>query len=79
MLLPFLSPADSAALFEMGISPQILAAKDNGVQKRGYKILAKLMESGKVPIDAEKVLGQLDEVADGLMAAAKKVSGPSFS
>lgn len=48
--------------------------KDNGVQKRGYKILAKLVESGKVSVDAEAILRQLDELADGLAPAAKKVT-----
>ena len=45
------------------------------MQKRGYKILSRLVAGGKVPIDAEAVLKQLDEQADLLAPAAKKVRG----
>lgn len=73
LLLPYISPADATALFQTCLSSDIPGNKDNGVQKRGYKILAKLAESGKVAVDAETVLGQLDEFAEGLAPAAKKV------
>lgn len=73
LLLPYLSSTDANAMFQACLSAEILACKDSGVQKRGYKILAKLANSGKVNIDAEKVLGQLDEVAEGLAPAAKRV------
>ncbi|KAJ6625900.1 armadillo-type protein [Mycena sp. CBHHK59/15] len=73
LLLPNLSPADGQQLFQLCLSAQVLSAKDNGVQKRGYKILTRLIESGKVTVDAVVVLKQLDEVADGLAPAAKKV------
>ena len=52
---------------------QLSENKDNGVQKRGYKILAKLAESGKVAIDVESVLKTLEGNVDGLSSAAKKV------
>lgn len=74
LLQPYLSSADANALFETCLSSEILGSKDNGVQKRGYKILSKLLEGGKVTIDAEEVLGQLDELVEGLAPAAKKVS-----
>ncbi|KAJ7680501.1 armadillo-type protein [Mycena polygramma] len=72
LLLPHLSPADAQQLFQLCLSAQVLSAKDNGIQKRGYKILTRLIESQKVTVDAEVVLKQLDELADGLTPAAKK-------
>lgn len=73
LLLPHLSSADATALFQLCLAPQILGGKDNGVQKRGYKILTKLVEGGRVPLDAEAIIRQLDELSDGLAPAAKKV------
>ncbi|KAJ7496027.1 armadillo-type protein [Mycena galericulata] len=72
LLLPNLSRADAEQLFQLSLSAQVLSAKDNGVQKRGYKILTRLIESQKVVVDAVVVLKQLDELADGLAPAAKK-------
>lgn len=74
LLLPHLAPSDGTALFQLCLSSEVLGCKDNGVQKRGYKILAKLVEGGKVPVDAEPVLRQLDQLVDGLTPAAKKVN-----
>lgn len=73
LLLPYLSQADATALFETCLTPEVLSGKDNGVQKRGYKILAKLMESGKIDVDVGVVLQKLDKLLDGLTSAAKKV------
>lgn len=73
LLVPFLSAQDANALFEVCLSPEVLAVKDTAVQKRGYKILARLAQSGKVPVDAAAVLARLGGVADALHAAAKKV------
>lgn len=73
LLLPYLSSVDAEALFQMCLSPEILGNKDNGVQKRGYKTLAKLAESGKVNVNPEEVFVTLDEQVDGLAPAAKKV------
>lgn len=72
LLTPFLSQTDAAALFQMCLTPQVLASKDVGVQKRGYKILARLAESGKVLVDAEVVVKELEARADALHAAAKR-------
>lgn len=74
LLLPHLSASDATMLFHLCLSNNIIGGKDNGVQKRGYKILAKLVESDKVSIDAERILRQLDELVDGLAPAAKKVA-----
>ena len=56
----------------------MLANQDNGVQKRGYKILTKLVESNKVPVDAQSVIQRLDDVSEGLAPAAKKVGQKLF-
>lgn len=74
LVLPYLSPADLNALFILCLSGDILESKDNAVQKRGYKILAKAAASGKVAVPAEETLQKLEKVAEGLAAAAKKVS-----
>ncbi|KAF8650444.1 hypothetical protein AX16_005247 [Volvariella volvacea WC 439] len=70
--LPYLSPSSAEDLFRVCLSRSVLAAKDNGVQKRGYKILAKLVESNKISPDALTILKQLDDLLDGMSPAAKK-------
>ncbi|KAF9453999.1 NUC173-domain-containing protein [Macrolepiota fuliginosa MF-IS2] len=72
LLLPYLSRADANALFEFCLTPEVLSGRDNGVQKRGYKILAKLAESKKVDVDVVAILKKLDELLEGLTPAAKK-------
>lgn len=73
LLLPFLSSTDAQTLFDLCISAEVLEDKNTGVQKRGYKVLGRLIENGTVTVDPEHVIKQLDGVADGLTAAAKKV------
>ena len=73
LMLSYLSSADATALFNICLAGDILESKDNAVQKRGYKVLAKLVEGGKVDVNADDILKRLDGVADGLAAAAKKV------
>lgn len=82
LLLPYLSATDAKALFELCLTAEVLTSKDNGAQKRGYKILARLLESGKVDVDVVTVLKTLDGLLEGLNPAAKKVhhlspGGPS--
>ncbi|KAG0698148.1 armadillo-type protein [Suillus ampliporus] len=72
LLLPFLEVQDVAALFSTCLAQEVLCHKDNGVQKRGYKILAKLLENGKAEEDALQTFQRLDELSDGLAPAAKK-------
>ncbi len=74
LILPSLSNQDASGLFDIILSKEVLANHDNGVQKRGYKILAKLVEIGKLVLDVEPVLERLDELSDGLVPAAKKVN-----
>jgi len=77
LLLPNLPGPDLKMLFDLTLTLDVLTCKDNGVQKRGYKILTKVTETGKVDIDVESTLKKLDELVDGLSVAAKKVCGPS--
>ncbi|KAI5890624.1 rRNA processing protein RRP12 [Schizophyllum commune H4-8] len=72
ILLPYLPSSDAEPLFAFCLTGDVLGHSETGVQKRGYKILAKLVAGGKVAIDAEAVLKQLDEQADLLAPAAKK-------
>ena len=73
LLLPYISSADARVLYQLCLSSKVLTNKDNGVQKRGYKTLAKLVETGKVNENPEVVFSKLDEQLDGLAPAAKKV------
>jgi ribosomal RNA-processing protein 12 len=74
LLLPHLSTQDASELFDAIFSEEVLVSPDNGVQKRGYKILARLAEGGKLPQDAEPLIKRLDELSDRLSPAAKKVN-----
>jgi len=78
LLLPNLPGPDLKTLFDLSLTLDVLTCKDNGVQKRGYKILTKVTESGKVDINVESTLKKLDELVDGLSVAAKKVCGLSL-
>lgn len=81
LLLPYISEPDAQTLFDLLLSPEVLSGPDAGVQKRGYKILTRLIELEKLPsssadgnnrVDSEKTLGKLDELSDGLSGGAKK-------
>ncbi|KAI0821663.1 NUC173-domain-containing protein [Trametes gibbosa] len=72
LVLPYLSTEDATELLSLYLTNEVLESKDNGVQKRGYKTLARLVESGKVEIDAAAIFKTLEGLVDGLSAAAKK-------
>jgi ribosomal RNA-processing protein 12 len=75
LLLPYLGSTDAQALFKACLSREVIASEDSGVQKRGYKILGKLLDSGKVDdVDTEAAIKELDNMVDSLSAAAKKVT-----
>ena len=74
LIIPHLSTQDASELFDNILSNEVLVNPDNGVQKRGYKILARLIEGGKLSLDAEVLIKRLDELPDGLSPAAKKVN-----
>lgn len=65
-------------LFDFLLNSDVLNCKDNGVQKRGYKILTKGIESGQFDVDVESTLKRIEKLADGLIVVAKKVCGPSL-
>lgn len=73
ILLPFLGDNDSRTLFELSSVEGVLENKETGVQKRGYKILSKLVGSSKIQVTPEDFIQQLEGKADGVSAAAKKV------
>ena len=73
VLLPYLGEKDAQTLFELSSTEDVLENKDTGVQKRGYKILGKLAESGKIEMTPENFIRQLEGKVDGVSAAAKKV------
>ncbi|KAH9859050.1 NUC173-domain-containing protein [Lenzites betulinus] len=72
LVLPYLSMQDATELLNLYLTAEVLESRDNGVQKRGYKTLARLVESGKVQIDAAAIFKTLEGLTDGLTAAAKK-------
>ncbi|KAF9227367.1 NUC173-domain-containing protein [Gyrodon lividus] len=72
LLLPFLDAPDVSSLFQICITEEVLCCKDNGVQKRGYKVLSKLLSSGKVQTDTLVTFQQLEGFTTGLSPAAKK-------
>ena len=74
LLLKGLGPTNSDSLFDLCLSPEVLSGRDNGVQKRGYKILTKLVVNDQVPVDAETILRKLDDLTEGLTPAARKVN-----
>jgi ribosomal RNA-processing protein 12 len=78
LLIPYLTSADSATLFQLSFTPHVLGNSDNGVQKRGYRMLARLIESGKVTVDAESTIQKLNDLSDVLSPSAKKVSQFTF-
>lgn len=78
ILLPFLGDDDSQTLFELSCAEGVLENKDTGVQKRGYKILSKLVDGGKVQVAPGDFIQQLEGKADGVSAAAKKVCSTRF-
>lgn len=72
LLLPCLEAQEMSSLVQICTTNEVLCCKDNGVQKRGYKVLAKVLSSGKVETDAPATLQQLDLFTTGLSPAAKK-------
>lgn len=72
LLLPFLETPDITSLFRLCLSEEVLSCKDNGIQKRGYKLLAKSISSGKLQVDVLDTLRTLDSFVTGLSPAAKK-------
>ncbi|TFK68676.1 NUC173-domain-containing protein [Pluteus cervinus] len=72
LLLPQLSVANATELFQVCLLNEVLGSSDGGMQKRGYKILTRLLQQSKLTIDPLAVFKDLDTMADRLLPAAKK-------
>lgn len=72
ILLPYLDSARASLLFEWCMAPEVLGASDHGIQKRGYKTLTRLVESGSISIDVPIIIQKLDAFSEGLAPSAKK-------
>ncbi|KAF8515453.1 NUC173-domain-containing protein [Gautieria morchelliformis] len=74
LLLPYLPLSECKELWGVCASAAIIGNADGGIQKRGYRILSKLVQGGKLGafLDAAAVLQQLAEGADSVGAAAKR-------
>lgn len=72
LLVPYISKKDAQTVFDLCLLPGVIKNKDNGVQKRAYKLLSKIVATGKVTIDAEVIFAKMDEVAEDALPAAKK-------
>ena len=73
ILIPYLPSTQSKQLFELSMNKEILAIKDNAVQKRVYRILSKLLEDSDFNISVENVLQTINDLSGDSAAAAKKV------
>lgn len=73
LLIPYISEKDANTVFDLCLAPEVLKNRDNGVQKRAYKLLGKIVATGKLTIDGEDLFVKMDEVADDTLSAAKKV------
>ena len=73
ILLPYLGDKDAQTLFELSSTGDVLESRDTGAQKRGYKIITKLVDCGKIQVTPEDLIQQLEGRVDGVTAAAKRV------
>jgi ribosomal RNA-processing protein 12 len=75
LLLPYLPLSECKELWGLCVSGAIIGNADGGIQNRGYRILSKLVQGGKLGavLDAEAVLQHLAEGASSVGAAAKRV------
>ncbi|KDQ21665.1 hypothetical protein BOTBODRAFT_26095 [Botryobasidium botryosum FD-172 SS1] len=73
ILVPYLPPAQSAALFTLALGPELMESPDATVQKKSYRVLARLVESGKVAVGGtDKLIQRLSESAESVSPAAKR-------
>lgn len=83
LLVPHLSPSDGTRLFTLTFVDTVIASPDGTVQKKAYRILARLVERGTVDglQEGEGKIGRVEEVlvrcgelTSGVNVAAKRVS-----
>lgn len=73
LLIPYLSSSDAQTVLNLCLKPDMLGNKDNGIQKRAYKLMGKVLAADKLSaIDAESLLETMDANSDSVLAAAKK-------
>lgn len=72
LLVPYISKKDAQIVFDLCLLPEVMRNRDNGVQKRAYKLLSKVVATGKIEVDAEALFAKMDEVAEDALPAAKK-------
>ncbi|KAG8771972.1 hypothetical protein FRC12_003310 [Ceratobasidium sp. 428] len=81
LLIPHLSPSDGTQLFALAFADNVVASTDGTVQKKAYRILARLVERGIVDglqegeernAKVEKVLVRSAELTSGVNVAAKR-------
>ncbi|KAF8586684.1 NUC173-domain-containing protein [Ramaria rubella] len=74
LLLPYLPSPECEGLWNICISSLVIGNSDAAVQKRGYRILSKLAQGGKMStiLDVENILKQLSDGMDIVGPAAKR-------
>ncbi|PWN37806.1 NUC173-domain-containing protein [Meira miltonrushii] len=76
LMVPFLTQAEADALFSLGTSDALFAHRDAAVQKKSYRVLARLMEGSrgaKVLGVGENESGKLPELLEKLQATTGSV------
>ena len=74
LLVPCMSAKDAQTVFDLCLTPEVLTNRDNGVQKRAYKLLGKITQTGKVNLNVESLYMKMDDIAERTLSAAKKVT-----
>ncbi|GJJ06213.1 hypothetical protein Clacol_000403 [Clathrus columnatus] len=74
LILPTLPRAECKELWDLCLSGVVIGHSESGVQKRGYRILTKLIEAGRLTsvLDVEDVITKLTSSSDTVTAPAKR-------
>jgi ribosomal RNA-processing protein 12 len=88
LLIPHISPTDGTKLFTIVFTDNAIASPDGTVQKKAYRILARLVERGIVDglqesdgknFRVESVFARCVEITSNVNVAAKRASFPRYS
>lgn len=77
IFVPYLPPAQSTSLFNATATPAMLTHPDATVQKKSYRLLKRLLEGGKMTLQAkqlEQFVEKLNTVGGGVGPGAQRVS-----
>lgn len=77
ILVPFLPKESAKALFGHAAGERLIGSDDPAVQKKSYRVLARLIEGGKVLVGGKGLEAFVARLADGgevVAAAARRVS-----